>query len=81
MIDGVNALIIQLHQTLSLRDAGTSADVDTDDTVFRVVVILLPVVILVLPLIIVPILAVLKWNNFYNSKASDFPRLCYLFSK
>ena len=34
LIDGVNALIVQLHQTLSLRGAGTSADVDTDDTVF-----------------------------------------------
>lgn len=33
LIDGVNALIVQLHQTLSLRGAGTSADVDTDDTV------------------------------------------------
>lgn len=32
-IDGVNALIVQLHQTLSLRGAGTSADVNTDDTV------------------------------------------------
>ena len=29
----MNALIVQLHQTLSLRGAGTSADVDTDDTV------------------------------------------------
>lgn len=33
LIDGVNALIVQLHQTLSLRGAGTSADIDTDDTV------------------------------------------------
>ena len=33
LIDGVNALIVQLHQTLSLRGAGTSADVNTDDTV------------------------------------------------
>ena len=33
LIDGVNALIVQLHQTLSLRGAGISADVDTDDTV------------------------------------------------
>lgn len=33
LIDGVNAMIVQLHQTLSLRGAGTSADVDTDDTV------------------------------------------------
>ena len=33
LIDGVNALIVQLHQTLSLRGAGTSADVDTDNTV------------------------------------------------
>ena len=33
LIDGVNALIIQLHQTLSLRGAGSTADVNTDDTV------------------------------------------------
>ena len=33
LIDGVNALIVQLHQTLSLHGAGTSADIDTDDTV------------------------------------------------
>ena len=33
MIDGVNALIVQLHQTLSLRGAGNAADVNTDDNV------------------------------------------------
>ena len=33
LIDGVNALIIQLHQTLSLRGAGNTSDVNTDDTV------------------------------------------------
>ena len=33
LIDGVNALIVQLHQTLSMRGAGSTADVNTDDTV------------------------------------------------
>ena len=33
VIDGVNALIVQLHQTLSLRGAGNAADVNTDDNV------------------------------------------------
>ena len=33
LIDGVNALIVQLHQTLSLRGAGNTSDVNTDDTV------------------------------------------------
>ena len=33
VIDGVNALIVQLHQTLSLRGAGNAADVGTDDNV------------------------------------------------
>ena len=33
LIDGVNALIVQLHQTLSMRGAGNTADVNTDDTV------------------------------------------------
>ena len=33
VIDGVNALIVQLHQTLSLRGAGNAADVGADDNV------------------------------------------------
>ena len=33
VIDGVNALIVQLHQTLSLRGAGNTADVGTDENV------------------------------------------------
>lgn len=33
LIDSVNALIIQLHQTLSLRGSGSTSDVNTDDTV------------------------------------------------
>ena len=33
LIDGVNALIVQLHQTLSMFGAGSTADVNTDDTV------------------------------------------------
>ena len=33
LIDGVNALIVQFHQTLSMRGAGSTADVNTDDTV------------------------------------------------
>ena len=33
LIDGVNGLIVQLHQTLSLRGAGSTSDVNTDDTV------------------------------------------------
>ena len=33
VIDGVNALIVQLHQTLSLRGAGNTADVNTDENV------------------------------------------------
>ncbi|MBQ5674875.1 MAG: hypothetical protein IIV45_07320 [Lachnospiraceae bacterium] len=33
VIDGVNALIVQLHQTLSLRGAGNAADVNVDDNV------------------------------------------------
>ena len=33
MIDGVNALIIQLHQTLSLRGASNAADVNADENV------------------------------------------------
>jgi len=33
VIDGVNALIVQLHQTLALRGAGNAADVNTDDNV------------------------------------------------
>lgn len=33
LIDGVNALIVQLHRPPSLRGAGTLADVDTDDAV------------------------------------------------
>lgn len=33
LIDGINGLIVQLHQTLSLRGAGSTSDVNTDDTV------------------------------------------------
>ena len=33
LIDSVNGLIVQLHQTLSLRGAGSTSDVNTDDTV------------------------------------------------
>lgn len=33
LIDSVNGLIVQLHQTLSLRGAGSMSDVNTDDTV------------------------------------------------
>ena len=33
LIDGVNGLIVQLHQTLSLRGAGSTSDVNTDDVV------------------------------------------------
>ena len=33
LIDGVNGLIVQLHQTLSIRGAGSTSDVNTDDTV------------------------------------------------
>lgn len=33
VIDGVNALIVQLHQTLALRGAGNAADVNTDENV------------------------------------------------
>ena len=33
LIDGVNGLIVQLHQTLSIRVAGSTSDVNTDDTV------------------------------------------------
>lgn len=33
LIDGVNGLIVQLHQTLSLRGGGSTSDVNTDDTV------------------------------------------------
>ena len=33
LIDGVNALIVQFHQTLSMRGACSTADVNTDDTV------------------------------------------------
>ena len=33
LIDGVNGLIVQLHQTLSLRGAGSTSDVNKDDTV------------------------------------------------
>lgn len=33
LIDGVNGLIVQLHQTLSLRGAGSTSDVNTDDAV------------------------------------------------
>lgn len=33
VIDGVNALIVQLHQTLSLRGAGSAVEVNVDDNV------------------------------------------------
>ena len=33
LIDSVNGLIVQLHQTLSIRGAGSTSDVNTDDTV------------------------------------------------
>lgn len=33
LIDSVNGFIVQLHQTLSLRGAGSTSDVNTDDTV------------------------------------------------
>lgn len=33
LIDGVNALIVQLHQTLSLRGAGNKTEVSVDDNV------------------------------------------------
>lgn len=33
LIDSVNGLIVQLHQTLSLRGAGSTSDINTDDTV------------------------------------------------
>ena len=33
LIDSVNGLIVQLHQTLSIRGAGSTSDVKTDDTV------------------------------------------------
>ena len=33
LIDGVNGLIVQLHQTLSLRGVGSTSDVNTDDAV------------------------------------------------
>lgn len=33
LIDSVNGLIVQLHQTLSLRGAGSTSDVNKDDTV------------------------------------------------
>ena len=68
LIDGVNALIIQLHQTLCLRGAGSTADVNADDTVLLVVAMLLPIVVWAVLLIMV---VVLKWNNFYNNKASE----------
>ena len=33
LIDSVNGLIVQLHQTLSIRGAGSTSDVNTDDIV------------------------------------------------
>lgn len=33
LIDSVNGLIVQLHQTLSIRGAGSTSDVNADDTV------------------------------------------------
>lgn len=68
MIDGVNALIVQLHQTLSLRGAGNAADVDTDDNVSPDGGDTSSGEILVVAVLAVPMMVELLWNNLFVAK-------------
>ena len=75
LIDGVNALIVQLHRPLLCVEQVLWQMLMRMMLFLRVVVILLPVVILLVSLITVQILAVLmmvavlKWNKFYKINA------------
>lgn len=70
LIDSVNGLIVQLHQTLSIRGAGSTSDVNTDDAVSpgggdTSSGVLLIVVPEVLRMVALPVVGeVLKWNKY-----------------